>query len=173
MGTILFSVYRPPDTQTHMFEESLVEIEEAIGFARANTLKFPNLLILGDFNFPDVKWPDGVIPMGQSQDSIQANLLMDLMDTLFMFQLVTIPTRGANILDLVFTNCKEIITAIVYLVNAKVSDHESLRITTNLPLKKQKKGDYSRDFYSMDIPKFNLKDADEEDWVKYNLVIAS
>ena len=63
------------------------KIKEEIGFIQANTNKFGDLLGFGDFNYPDVPWPD---------ISIKDRTMNDL----FLAQMVELPTRLNIFLDL-------------------------------------------------------------------------
>ena len=56
----------------------------------------PNIIMLGDFNFPDINWlnPDYNCP--------DASPLILFSDCLFLNQQVSAPTRKSNILDLIF-----------------------------------------------------------------------
>ena len=53
----------------------------------------PNIIMLGDFNFPDINWsnPDSNCP--------DASPLISFSDWLFLNQQVSAPTRKHNILD--------------------------------------------------------------------------
>ena len=77
--------------------------------------KFPNILLMGDFNFPDIQWKVGVLPAPASTNSIlgrQMNSLFQLMKNHFLFQCVLQPTCLNNILDLVFSNNSSLISMI-------------------------------------------------------------
>ena len=56
----------------------------------------PNIILLGDFNMPDVIWdnPHAYNPSFE--------LLIDLATLLFLNQQVSTPTRKSNVLDLIF-----------------------------------------------------------------------
>ena len=60
-----------------------------------------NVLILGDFNMPNINWIEG---SGFSAD------FCDFLGDKNLFQLVTEPTRAHNILDLVITNMEDSIS---------------------------------------------------------------
>ncbi|KAK4321476.1 hypothetical protein Pmani_007707 [Petrolisthes manimaculis] len=64
----------------------------------------PNIVMCGDFNFPHIKWPEGIVFGGTSEEQVQARSLMELSDREFLSQQIRQPTRQNNILDLFFTN---------------------------------------------------------------------
>ncbi|KAK4317413.1 hypothetical protein Pmani_011497 [Petrolisthes manimaculis] len=64
----------------------------------------PNIVMCGDFNFPHIKWPEGIVFGGTSEEQVQARALMELSDREFLSQQIRQPTRQNNILDLFFTN---------------------------------------------------------------------
>ena len=110
------------------------------------------------------------MPAG-SEDGREANYLLDFTDKLLLTQLVKVPTRKTNILDLVFTNDDSLIHNIDQIINSSLSDHNTLVIATDLVTKREVVNDSSRDFYSTNIQKYNLIDADEEDWRRFELIM--
>ena len=63
-----------------------------------NTLKKHDAIIMGDFNLPEINWQD------HSFVESKSGRLINFAEDNFLFQLVNEPTRGANILDLIFSN---------------------------------------------------------------------
>ena len=66
----------------------------------------PNIIWAGDFNTPDIDWENNTIVTGKNkpQYGIPVNqTLIDLANDNMLSQLQHIPSRGDNILDLVFT----------------------------------------------------------------------
>lgn len=111
--------YRPPDANTDFSSE----------FTRVLNLicsRFPNslLLILGDFNFPNISWSTQSVTDGQTEAH---NFVQSCLD-FSLVQLISRPTRSsstsANILDLVFTNDPDILSVITHLDG--LSDHDIL-----------------------------------------------
>ena len=78
---LLCTIYRPPDclkaAKTHLFNDSLDLVSEAISFAQANSGKFSNILGLGDFNLPKIDWPEGLTPMGDGVETVQGRQLVN------------------------------------------------------------------------------------------------
>ena len=93
--------------------------------------KLQRHVLVGDFNMPDVSWPDGLTPC-----ELQANFLSFLTVDLGHTQLVSSPThRLGHVLDLVFTNIPSLIK------NTKVLEHNEMclsdhfAITFNIDIK--------------------------------------
>ena len=120
------------------------------------------LLILGDFNLPQINWEDGI---GMCTASTRTgtppeNLLIKCLDENFLLQHTDQPTRyrekqAANILDLTITNMDTNVTSIKYLSPLGKSDHLILEIEieadaidesikTVTPRKNWNKGDYHK-----------------------------
>ena len=91
-----------------------------------------HLLLLGDFNYPNIDWQNWYT-LSENTNSPDAKFKEGIRDN-FLFQHVTLPTRRrlgnkSNILDLVFTNEKGMIDDIVYESPLGKSDHSVLIIT--------------------------------------------
>lgn len=124
------NIYRPPNCTTVSFSEIMNKVRE-LPLLRVSPLQ--DIVVLGDFNFPRVKWPDGSIATGgTTEEQTQSSLLLNLIDDLFLTQMILKPTRGNNILDLLFTNNKELIHH--YEVSPTIySDHNIISISLNHP----------------------------------------
>ena len=106
-----------------------------------NELTKNNLLMLGDLNFPAkyIEW--AALDSGAAATQIGKNesttLLLDFVDDHSMNQMVTVPTRGKEILDVIFTNSPDLITG-VRIQKCNFSDHNVVIAETNLnPPRKQ------------------------------------
>ncbi len=127
LDVVICTTYRPPDAPNHngKFEDSLSKIEEA--FAKLD--QHTNILLLGDFNLPNVKWPEGHLLAGMSlHEQRHTKSLLDLSHKLFMEQVILHPTRGSNIMDLCFTNNIELIHN-VKVTPTIFSDHNIVELT--------------------------------------------
>ena len=95
------------------------------------------------------------------------------MNTHFMSQMAVGPTHGQNCLDLVLTNNVNLISSIGIEKNdVSLTDHNLLKVATMIGPGKREKVDISRDFYTTIINRYNLKDATENDWSKYQAVLS-
>ena len=104
-------------------------------------------LVFGDFNFPFLKFSDnedlsdsikscsncqaGATCSHTSSDRRQAKALVDFANEFFLEQYIKKPTRGNNILDLVFTNDHLLIHSYQTIVNSILSDHFNICLNLN------------------------------------------
>ena len=89
----------------------------------------PDLILLGDFNFPKAIWRDGlgIQHHGVSPENRMLNSLIDICDAQNLLQKITFGTRPTqmgeeNILDLLFTNNHDLLCNITRQATA-LSDH--------------------------------------------------
>lgn len=70
METIIFGVYRPPDSSSEEWDEGLEKMEEAESFAQAHSTKFGNVAGAGYFNLAKISWSDDGLPIcrGRGQE---------------------------------------------------------------------------------------------------------
>ena len=138
--TLVINIYRPPDTERHenAFEEALVKLEEILAKNENN-----NIIITGDLNFPTIEWAvdDEMNVLITSQTlPKQAKALFDLLDEYCLMQCISKPTRGQNILDLVFTNNQQLISDIqINDVSKTISDHKIIKCESTRLTKTEKK----------------------------------
>uniref|UniRef100_A0A131YPE6 Endonuclease/reverse transcriptase n=1 Tax=Rhipicephalus appendiculatus TaxID=34631 RepID=A0A131YPE6_RHIAP len=112
--------------------------------------RFPraNLVLCGDFNFPDINWDNCVASARASKD------FLEVVFTYSLSQVVTTPTRGSNILDLVLTTDSEQINSLQCVQG--VSDHNILffNIAIELP-DRQPSTKYIRDYNKANFSEIN------------------
>lgn len=94
------SCYRPPQC-SHIISTTVHTIDR-----QTDDLSLPiaDVILLGDFNFPNNEWPANTIHNGTLEEQAQARALLQLSDKAFITQYVTCSTRLNNALDLLFTN---------------------------------------------------------------------
>ena len=133
---LLFNVYRPPDASLAKFKDVLNQVHKTLEKLQDDDF---NIFITGDFNFPPevviwIKSDDVTIPVFKpsvSQVSLAFKELIALTDALFLLQVINIPTRKENTLDLCFTNDPQSINSIVGIpVSQDISDHKIIKINT-------------------------------------------
>ena len=102
-------MYCPPNCLPEDFND-IISRSRAIILSMSSPL--PNIIMPGDFNFPDINWlnPDYNCP--------DASPLILFSDCLFLNQQVSAPTRKSNILDLIFSpddfiNCIDITDSVI------------------------------------------------------------
>lgn len=125
---LLATVYRPPRCSTANMLEVLKAIEHEV---RKLGAPEPTILIIGDFNLPNIQWDDITIYGGTMEDRQQANLLFTMMENLILKQIIRVPTRENNILDILLTNDEELISD-VRAEDTEISDHRLMMIDTTL-----------------------------------------
>lgn len=128
---VFVTIYRP-ECQSHEFTSTLAKIEQ---FLEDCGSPQPNVMIVGDFNFPQVNW-NTLQVKGKSKSasmSVQAQSLLEFTEKFCMEQAIKIPTRMNNILDLVFINNEELI--LDYSVEpTSLSDHDMIRLAMPAPV---------------------------------------
>lgn len=74
------------------------------------TYTYHNVLLMGNFNFPKIRWSEGNVILGTThKEYCEAEFQLDFMKTLFMEQTTLFPARNNNILHLSFTNTLKLI----------------------------------------------------------------
>eukprot|EP00116_Pleurobrachia_bachei_P001864 sb/3462126/ len=117
---LLFScIYRPPDCSQKSFLSVLDILQQQINILSSN--KLPDMFIMGDFNLPLFNWGSDSSPLNSSSAGYAA--LTDFIGENFLTQVVDQPTRGNNILDLIFTNTPQDVASI-RTEDTGISDHK-------------------------------------------------
>ncbi|CAG2187687.1 unnamed protein product [Mytilus edulis] len=114
---VIISAYRPPNkNDIDYLKQMIIEINEL-------KLKFKNstFWLGGDFNLPDIKWPEQNIS-GSMYSKELNEAFIDMLNNLGIEQMVDFPTRKDNILDLFCTNQPALITKIKSIPG--ISDHD-------------------------------------------------
>ena len=151
---MLFCVYKPCDASSTSFSNMLDFITSCI-----NETDHPyshTILILGDFNFPEL-WTTNCEQV--TGTSTSENNLLNFIDNHFLSQYVDIPTREENILDLCLTNNDRLI----YNVKSEytmLSDHNTVDIMLSAGELDFDKASGSSTPPLSGFPSLNLFDAD-------------
>ena len=87
-----------------------------------------HLLIMGDFNYPEIHWDDHVVNAPEEADS---QYFFNMIQDLYLVQHVSHTTRNRpgntpSVLDLVFTNEEHMIDSVVHVAPLGKSDHDGL-----------------------------------------------
>ena len=118
---IIACVYRPPNCAKISFSNLLNFVSEFI--ISHNPLNKMNVIIFGDFNFPQICWES----LDFCSDSLD---LCSFMEKFFLSQYVRENTRKNNILDLFITDdCN--FAELVKVNNVNFSDHNIVKNFTN------------------------------------------
>ena len=105
-----------------------------------------------------------------ASEKVQAKLLLEWAEQNFMNQIINTPTRKENILDLVFSNSDNLINGYSTIVNTSFSDHNILQIVLNYENKSEEKKE-RKNPYPNTIYEYNLVNASEEDWNRYDVLL--
>ncbi len=93
-------LYRPPSSKTAT--NHAINLVLARSAKLVDCLKFDNLLLVGDFNFPNITWDSSGFPNIAKTPAEKA--FTDIVQTSLLTQMVQGPTLGSNQLDLIFTS---------------------------------------------------------------------
>ena len=181
----LVTIYRPPGCPEFKFKECLEEVTAWLHSLEGGHNAAPTILMSGDFNLAFLhKWDGETIEAmkagttcpraGKSvaEEKKQALHLIDFVEEFFMTQYIENATRKNNILDLVFTNNSELINQCQQIINANISDHNTILTKLSYGLKPLEKKE-KKNFASTKIPEYEVKAADDEDWLRMNLILQS
>jgi len=115
------SFYRPPNSDLYPIEQLSVSLSKLIN----NLTVLPNIVLMGDFNFPSITWYNGYgnIEATPTYGSVLNTKFLDLINDSSFEQFVQSPTRLNNILDLVFCTHPKI--ANLSTVTG-ISDHDAI-----------------------------------------------
>ena len=95
----------------------------------------PCLLVGGDFNFPDISWQDGYghINPSPTYGTDTNKFFVDTINDHGLEQLISAPTRGNNILDLLLCSHPSLISNVE--ITPGISDHDAILYCFELPNK--------------------------------------
>ena len=116
-------IYRSPTStqeQNHSMESVIREVSD---------LNPSHLLVLGDFNMPEITWDTWDTNIENPDD--YRNKFLECLRDCFLYQHVSKPTRVRNtdhpsILDLILTNEEGMVADLEYLSPLGKSDHEQI-----------------------------------------------
>ncbi len=107
------TVYRPPKQQPTDDAALYEEIQ--------TTIRNKKAVVIGDFNCPNISW-------NLMHGDKEGNRLVEMVEDSFLSQLVTQPTRGNNILDLVLTADTDLISECEVGEVLSGCDHHMIRL---------------------------------------------
>ena len=143
---ILMLAYRPPPDYDHGHLYHGNHLHDSFSHTIINNINMtiqesgaptPDIILAGDFNFPNAKWCEGTgyYPQGNSAESHMLRDLISVCDTHNLLQNITFGTRptlagDTNILDLLFTNNHQLISNISHY-KSSISDHSIISCQTS------------------------------------------
>ncbi|KAL5259634.1 hypothetical protein ACHWQZ_G009922 [Mnemiopsis leidyi] len=115
----------PPDASYSSFSKLI----EKLSLALTNlTPSDYDIFITGDFNLPQINWETLQVQSGVTVDSnLSAKCLLNFMSTYLLNQVVTLPTRGDNKLDLVLCNNERLVSDVTS-ESTEMSDHDMVNV---------------------------------------------
>jgi len=161
MDAIIAVIYRPPDAPIESFKETLNHLQTKLG-KRQKAEKMPGIFLMGDFNLPEIDWefPDHT-QCHSKNDQLAAKELLDFADRNFLSQAVNKPTRGVNIIDLVFTNRSQDIVE-TNTTDTQISDHNLVQLTLGYnPMQPERRTPKVFDKHSFRAVDFHRADFDK------------
>jgi ribonucleases P/MRP protein subunit RPP40 len=167
--TLVGLCYRPPDSNKTQ-DEALFKM--LAGVSREK------LLLMGDFNFPELNW-------GKPETLDDSHSFLKCINDNFLIQCVENSTRGNNVLDLVFTSEENMIENLTVGEPFGTSDHQIIRwyfssiketIKRNDEIKMHDyfKADYDgmrEEISSIDFDEIIIGDSVEQDWDCFKLIM--
>jgi len=105
--------YRPPDQEE--------EVDEAFYRQLQAASQLQALVLMGDFNHPDISWEDHTARQAKSRRFLQS------IDDNFLMQVVKEPTRKDTLLGLVLTNKERLVEHVKVGGRLSCSDHEMVK----------------------------------------------
>lgn len=124
INTLLFTVYRPPNSDEQSFK---LVMDKVLVTINTHSNLNPEVIMVGDFNFPQINWNTREVQGGTRQSGTQAKCLLDLMMECNLTQHIQEPTRINNILDLVLTKNPEGIHS-YNIEDTILSDHKLITV---------------------------------------------
>ena len=119
--------YRPPNADKDTFTQCLDDILSKV------TKCYSHVCVLGDFNLPDINWSTSSINLCAGDSNF-----VDVIDTHALEQINMVPSnKHGNVLDLVFTNSRDLYGKVSDLESTFPTDHTVLcfNIRAKYPLK--------------------------------------
>uniref|UniRef100_A0A670I6Y3 Reverse transcriptase domain-containing protein n=1 Tax=Podarcis muralis TaxID=64176 RepID=A0A670I6Y3_PODMU len=113
---LIVGVYYRSPSQTEGIDDAFLE-------QMAKHAKGREIVVMGDFNYPDICW------MSNSAKSIRSNRFLTALADNFIVQKVGEATRGTAILDLVLTNVDDLVSGVEVEGSLGASDHALLKFT--------------------------------------------
>lgn len=168
--------YRPPDSCSTFVSELQDSIIKATQLSNTNTI-----YLLGDFNFPLIDWNHLSSSCRISEKFISLTLDFNLT------QVITQPTRGPNVLDLILTTAPESLHTLSHIEG--FSDHQLLQASIKLPvpfsgvetkiIRDYKNADYTKINEELDmffntilLPSFYSRTI-QDNWLKFKNIMST
>jgi len=120
--------YHPPTSDSHPLDQLHLSLTNLLN--QSKTL--PNILLMGDFNFPSITWNNGYGYVTPTYGSSLNNLFLEAINDAGLEQFVHQPTRQNNILDLVFSTHPKVSNLEIV---PGISDHDAVTFNYDITSK--------------------------------------
>ena len=169
---LIIALYRQPDDSVNGHRSTSMQFAECLSKVNDILLNIgtpePNIILLGDFNLPNVDWSK-LSCTGSKCVKDCLVVLQEFLDRYGLFQYITKSThRLGNTLDLVFVNNDLLIHS--YQVNdvlQSISHHSIIQIASTIGLDSSKCTTPEYQDLSTSLKKFNFH-SEDIDWEKVN-----
>ncbi|KXJ07594.1 hypothetical protein AC249_AIPGENE23028 [Exaiptasia diaphana] len=111
--------YRPPDSNILPLEN----LQSSLDLITSGS-NLPNIILSGDFNLPSIDWNTYSVSPNPQYGTRVNNDFLDIINSSSLSQCQLEPTRGPNVLDLVFTSNTNLFTD--SSVQPGISDHDAV-----------------------------------------------
>ena len=142
----ILAVYRSPNSTKTNDDNLCAFIEKMTG----------SFLIVGDFNFPDIKWRNG-------SSGAKGRRFLETIEDKFMTQHVDVGTHNSgNILDLVISSQEELVREVNLIGKLGKSDHEMMVCELEIDIVRSNDAKLSRNFNRADCDE--MRKFMKRDW---------
>ena len=179
--TLILLIYRPPNADTQSTRKLFKFLKEYISEVNEDDADGYDIMLLGDFNLPNIQWPTTSLLNGFPNSTTDAaGTLLGFMDDFFLKQHIQAATRQSNILDLFLTNNDAMILDIA-VEDTKLSDHRIIEVLlTDNPAYQHittPKRFEENSFRCLDLPKADYTTVNEDleniDWTQLRSLCTS
>ena len=132
---LIGAFYRPPDSGGDVLDQlqfSLMKLQQTCS---GNTL--PSILFGGDFNLPSIQWSSNSLRTPPQYREGRNNKMIDIANDNSLMQHVQEPTRGNNIMDLLFSTNPDLVQNVA--LASGMRNHDIVLADINTKLKANKK----------------------------------
>ena len=169
---IVFGVlYRPPSTTVEEWNQCSKAVEEELDLIQAHG-DYRTVVLMGDFNFPNLKWNDRLLRIEQDMTR-QQETFARLVNKYCLLNVVDIPTRGSNVLDLILTNAEDLFGNTRVEESGTLSDHKWVISDIDISLTRTDDASSETPIYLTKIPNYNWKKGSVEQWDNYQEILNS
>lgn len=125
--------YRQPSSGIEILEK----LQESLTRIRGKRSMSPHIILAGDFNLPNIDWETLTVKQNPQYGKEINGKMIEIATEFNLIQIVKEPTRGKNVLDLIFTTNPDLIEKTE--IHPGMSDHDAVICDIKLKLEIDKK----------------------------------